>query len=216
MTEETWRPVPGLEDRYEVSTEGRVRSLVRHRVIQGYVGGGGYRVIRVDGRQRRVHHWVLETHVGPRPEGMLALHRNDVKLDNRVSNLYWGTYRDNGADAVRNGRCASARKTHCPRGHAYTPENTHRAGGARWCRACATLKSRARALQGSLDGLAGYGVPETMPTPTEAVRASRWVWRHPGGALEFDYGLADVVWGLDTMLILRDRHAPGAGLGVMA
>ena len=35
---------------------------------------------------------------------MLALHRNDIKTDNRPENLYWGSRLDNAADAVHNDR----------------------------------------------------------------------------------------------------------------
>jgi hypothetical protein len=31
---------------------------------------------------------------------------------------------------------ANRRKTHCPRGHEYTPENTRTDGVRRWCRQC--------------------------------------------------------------------------------
>jgi predicted transcriptional regulator len=36
--------------------------------------------------------------------GWGGLHRNDVKTDNRLKNLYWGTNHENAEDAVRNGR----------------------------------------------------------------------------------------------------------------
>lgn len=40
---------------------------------------------------------------GPPGEGMKALHWNDKPLDNRATNLRWGTRAENYADAVRNG-----------------------------------------------------------------------------------------------------------------
>jgi hypothetical protein len=47
---------------------------------------------------------VLTAFIGPRPKGRLALHRDDVATHNNLSNLYWGTHRQNMIDAVRNGR----------------------------------------------------------------------------------------------------------------
>lgn len=54
--------------------------------------------------QRQVSHLVLLTFVGPRPHGLMALHKNDDQFDNRPENLYWGTKKENGADCSRNGR----------------------------------------------------------------------------------------------------------------
>ena len=42
--------------------------------------------------------------MGRRPLGCVALHRDDDRRNNRLSNLYWGTMRQNQADAVRNGK----------------------------------------------------------------------------------------------------------------
>lgn len=55
-------------------------------------------------RLYRVHRLVGKAFL-PNPEGHpLLRHLNDVKTDNRVENLKWGTHRENMADAVRNGR----------------------------------------------------------------------------------------------------------------
>ena len=40
------------------------------------------------------------------------------------------------AENVRRGRRFQAEKTHCPKGHEYTEENTYRWGGKRSCRIC--------------------------------------------------------------------------------
>lgn len=52
--------------------------------------------------KKRVHHLVLESFVGPCPEGLEALHGPGGKLDNRVENLTWGKRAKNmGEDRVR-------------------------------------------------------------------------------------------------------------------
>ena len=45
----------------------------------------------------------METFIGPCPAGMEARHLNDVKKDNRLENLRWGTHGDNVQDAYNNG-----------------------------------------------------------------------------------------------------------------
>jgi hypothetical protein len=47
---------------------------------------------------------VLETFVGPRPEGHVAMHLNDDPSDNRLENLKWGTRSENVRDSVSKGR----------------------------------------------------------------------------------------------------------------
>jgi hypothetical protein len=77
---------------------------------KGYLDAGLFR----DGRQYRrpVHQLVLETYVGPRPEGVTgeeSRHLNDVKTDNRLSNLRWGSRRENNEDKARAGSCKGMR-----------------------------------------------------------------------------------------------------------
>lgn len=117
---ETWRPVVGWEGLYEVSDQGRVRSLRtqwgprREPLVMRPVPVGAARgreprwavVLHVHGERtvRNVYRLVLEAFVGPCPKGMEALHANDDLKDNRLENLSWGTRRRNMEDAKRNGR----------------------------------------------------------------------------------------------------------------
>lgn len=129
-TVEEWRPVYGCP-LYEVSDMGRVRSLprtyVRHewrhqhkqvvhirgRALNGWfkkLDGMVYAVmisIRwADGSKRedRVHRLVLETFVGPCPEGMEGCHYDGDPTNNRLDNLRWDTHVANIADCIRHGR----------------------------------------------------------------------------------------------------------------
>lgn len=67
--------------------------------------GGGY-------EDRKLHILVLEAFVGPRPDGMVGRHKNDIKSDNRLDNLCWGTQSENAIDRVRHGRGAQQKLTH--------------------------------------------------------------------------------------------------------
>ena len=81
---ERWLPVPGFEGLYEVSDEGRVRCLPRHRVRGGVLrpsaAGKGYLKVQLVHKQRHAHRYVhelvLTTFVGPRPPGMEVAHGN--------------------------------------------------------------------------------------------------------------------------------------------
>lgn len=162
-THEEWRPIVGYEGLYEVSDLGRVKSLARkvlrqregrrdhfitipERILRAVpMKRGGYPCVQLSKRNveihHRVHQLVLETFVGPKPRlDSEVRHLNDIPTDNRLVNLTWGTKSENMRDAVRNGGHANASKTHCKRGHEFTPENTApNSGGGRRCRACRRL-----------------------------------------------------------------------------
>lgn len=164
FSEETWRPVLGYEGIYSVSDLGRVRCedrvytylrwgrpitrQKRARVLKPAVDSVGYLLIKLrkDGAATsfRVHRLVLEAFVGPRPEGMVCRHLNDTRTDNALRNLSWGTGVENSADAARNGRPnQNAKKTHCPQGHPYSPDNTmYLKSGSRSCRTCKRISYR--------------------------------------------------------------------------
>ena len=72
---------------------------------------GAYSMIRVEGRDHRVHRLVLELFVGPCPDGMEACHNNGISSDNRVENLRWGTRKENQNDRNIHGT-ASNRGNH--------------------------------------------------------------------------------------------------------
>lgn len=149
---ERWKPIPGYEDLYEVSTLGRVRSLDRYiatatgqRLTRGVVmrlqGGDDQKLWRYysvglsrHGKKSRhsVHRLVLQAFVGPCPDGMEACHNNGDYTDNRLANLRWDTKAENGADKIQH-------RTHCARGHEYTSQSTRiDRNGHRVCRKCET------------------------------------------------------------------------------
>lgn len=103
----------------------------------------GYLMLSIKQQHYRVHALVAEVFLGPRPEGMFVCHKDDVRTNNRLSNLYYGTHSENTVDSVRNGTHNNARKTHCKRGHEFTPENTYiLKTGSRSCKACAQERNR--------------------------------------------------------------------------
>jgi hypothetical protein len=115
---EQWRSIAGFYGFYEVSDLGRVRSLDRivprgnhTKTIRGVVlrpgPMRGYLFVNIarDGevKNRKIHHLVLETFIGPCPEGHECRHHNGNRADNRLENLSWGTPMQNNEDKTRHG-----------------------------------------------------------------------------------------------------------------
>lgn len=162
-THEEWRPVPGYEGSYEVSSLGRVRSIPRVLTMRnGQTRTHPGRLLKprpagrermhlqvvVGGRPRYVHRLVLLAFHGPAPAGMQGCHNDGNSKNNRLDNLRWDTGSNNRYDSVRHGTHPMASKTRCNRGHEYTPENTLRYNNnGRTCRACETQRLRQRYLR---------------------------------------------------------------------
>jgi len=54
-------------------------------------------------KSRRVHSLLLDAFVGPRPKQMVARHLDGNKLNNKLSNLKYGTRKENGQDMIKHG-----------------------------------------------------------------------------------------------------------------
>lgn len=95
---------------------------------------------------RKVHVLMLEAFHGAKPSpSAVGRHLNDIRTDNRIENLAWGSYGDNMRDMIRNGTHHNARKTHCIHGHEFTPENTGaNTGNNRSCKTCTSIRSKKR------------------------------------------------------------------------
>lgn len=105
---EVWRRIPGYPN-YEISTHGRVRRKDSHYLLQLRIYKDGYREVALYARGKlhfkRVHRLVALTFLGKPPKGKpLVCHINDVKHDNHLRNLRYGSRKDNARDAIRNGR----------------------------------------------------------------------------------------------------------------
>lgn len=159
--QESWRPIPGFEGFYDVSDQGRIRTVSRivptaggqrrvaERIRKLDTTKAGYKIITLSKGGVRsvksVHPLVLEAFVGPRPPGMEACHWDGDKGNNALSNLRWDTKKANELDAVRVGaRKLFADQAECPHGHERSEANTYRnPQGAQMCRECGRIASRA-------------------------------------------------------------------------
>lgn len=163
---EEWRDIPGCEGHYQISNHGQVRSidrmittktgkerLMRGRILKPGFHPQGYPQVRLrkNGKLRtvRIHNLVAEAFIGPCPEGQQVRHQDDVPTNNFVWNLSYGTPSQNRNDSVRNGTHYEARRTHCERGHEFTPENTRpqHTGRGRVCLTCKRERNRRHYLE---------------------------------------------------------------------
>lgn len=176
MQEEEWRPIPDW-DGYEVSSEGRVRSLDRvvQRSGQPMRIRGGMLNVRTRGVSSHsylgvslrsaehgqkwipVHQLVMFAFTGPRPAGCVIRHLDGNLNNNHRNNLAWGTQSENNLDAVRHGTHEGTAKLCCKYGHELREPNlvaSRRAAYMRGCLACSRANAqvhRARRRGAHLD-----------------------------------------------------------------
>lgn len=130
MTKETYKPVVGYEDYYEVSDLGNVRSLdryitnkfgnhvfIRGKQLRPTPSGPGLQYLKVglfkDGEQKlaSVHRLVARAFIGEQPEGKPHVcHEDGNPFNNIVSNLRYDTVSANMMDASRQGRLKTSHK----------------------------------------------------------------------------------------------------------
>lgn len=123
--EEVWADIEGFEGLYQVSSEGRVRSLdreARHwqggvRIVKGKemkpeMNNRGYLQINLskEGKKRRlyVHRLVWMTFNGTIPDGLQVNHIDEDKTNNKLENLNLMTPKQNSNWGTRNERFAKA------------------------------------------------------------------------------------------------------------
>jgi hypothetical protein len=154
MTEERWVRIQGLDADYSVSDHGRVRNnnsgyilSDKRRNPHGYVH---HRLLSAGKQREFLAHRLVALYFIGEPTGPSVRHLDDVKHNNHVSNLAYGTQAENMQDAIRNGTVGVGvrkRISRCRRGgHEMTPENTYVYGSRPYvgCNTCRLEKVRAR------------------------------------------------------------------------
>jgi len=123
MRDEEWRPIPGYEGLYSVSSFGRVRTearvtiqrngrhlVVPERIRKTPTNKYGYPEVSLHRNRSMkcwlVHQLVLLAFVGPCPTGpgrIVSCHNDGNPGNPHASNLRWDTQRANVADSVKHG-----------------------------------------------------------------------------------------------------------------
>lgn len=113
----------------------------------GFKSRNGYGESTYRSRRTFIHRKMLELTQGIKLARLeYACHSCDVKLCCNPEHIWKGDNRLNKKDETAKGKNYWANKTHCPRGHEYTPENTYpyecRPGViSRGCKACMRLRT---------------------------------------------------------------------------
>ena len=108
------KAVPGFENLF-ASECGRIfrRQRATGRLVErnlntmqtGYKTTHGKKIGKERSAPQLVHRLVALAWLGPQPKDKpIVCHKDDIKDNNHVSNLYWGTYKENERDKFANGR----------------------------------------------------------------------------------------------------------------
>lgn len=109
---EIWKDITGYEGRYQVSNEGRVRSLPVKSTTR-YYGGKvlvqmtdniGYKVVNLSRKTYKVHRLVAAAFVDNPNNYPHVNHIDEDKTNNSASNLEWCTPEHNNNHGTRNKR----------------------------------------------------------------------------------------------------------------
>ena len=102
----------------------------------------GYGNFWLDGRVRLAHRVAYELVREPIPEGLVI----DHLCRNRgcVNPAHMEAVTPAVNNSVERAHLVNRTKTHCKHGHEFTPENTGRFGGRRYCRECRRRWSKER------------------------------------------------------------------------
>lgn len=121
-----WKDIKGFEGLYQISDDGRVKSLEREvngpygsvhtlkeKELKPWEASGYLRVtLRKDGQESMpsVHRMVAEAFIANPNECECVNHKDGDKMNNNVSNLEWCSYSDNQIHAFQTGLNRPRRK----------------------------------------------------------------------------------------------------------
>lgn len=106
---EIWKNVVGYEGLYQVSSEGRIKSMRTTKVMKARVNKYGYKQLTLykenqQGRTTKTLHRLVAIAFIPNIKNLATVNHKDLdKLNNNISNLEWATFAENTEHAKRLG-----------------------------------------------------------------------------------------------------------------
>jgi hypothetical protein len=108
--EEIWKPIREFEDRYKISSHGRIYSNITSKILVKMHDLDGYSLINlyqykgdIWNRSKRVNR-IVAKHFHENPNNLpLVNHKNGIKDDDHYLNLEWCTALYNVTHAIENG-----------------------------------------------------------------------------------------------------------------
>lgn len=128
---EEWMDIEGYEGLYQVSNEGRVKTLGneasrKEKILRCGINRYGYKyvVLSKDNtpKLKKVYRLVADAFI-PNPEGKPCVdHTNTIRTDDRACNLRWCTYKENMNNEITKENCKKGKlgKPSNNKGHKWT------------------------------------------------------------------------------------------------
>ena len=114
VMEEIWKDIEGYEGLYQVSSLGRVYSLLSKKILKQQNNNRGYPLVSLSkngvNKRKSVHRLEWEAFNGSIPDGMQVNHINEIKTDNRLENLNLMTPKENANWGTKNSRVSRHHK----------------------------------------------------------------------------------------------------------
>lgn len=112
---EIWKDIKGYEGIYQISNKGRVKSLernvsnntgfrmIKEKILKSQITKNGYVVVKLCNKTSNIHKLVLQT-FNPTNLKLDTMHIDNDRTNNNLSNLKWGTRKENIQQMVSEGR----------------------------------------------------------------------------------------------------------------
>jgi len=115
-----WKDIPGYENLYQISDTTLVKRIVgkscrKERIVYPHKNKDGYLYISLyknnKGKTFSIHRLMLESFIGPCPEGKEGCHNDGNSVNNLSWNLRWDTHSKNVHDSIKHKTFVSNLKT---------------------------------------------------------------------------------------------------------
>lgn len=107
---EEWKWIKGFENQYQASSLGRIKSFKSSKngtILSGNILKDGRKRVNLNGKKYLVHRLVLMAFYPEleTEENCLVLHKDGDPSNNCLTNLKWGSYKENANDELMQKRC---------------------------------------------------------------------------------------------------------------